>query len=160
MMIYIIKSLDWSMPCITKKQNIWDLFSNCRNLSESACMETLNGLRELASTNPELILLHLSDLVEKSSELLIDNDPNVRQASWDYWNLFVQRLQRNYFLHFCPFSVCILLCNDAHFWWHSERLFASSGPAARCLSKVNDPEIHQSLIKLHRADLEAALWRP
>ncbi|XP_053373639.1 testis-expressed protein 10 homolog [Mercenaria mercenaria] len=104
-----LKTGDASQPSTKKKQNITDLFSQCRHYSTSVRVEAVNGLKELITTNPELVHSHLSDILERVAELLTDKDSIVRQGAIRVFKFMLPLVSEK---HISPFFslLCAHLC--------------------------------------------------
>ena len=57
-----------------------ELFTQLKHYSASVRHEALNGMKELLTTNTDLIQKHLSDILEKCFELVSDKDTVVRRT--------------------------------------------------------------------------------
>lgn len=93
-----------------------DLFSQCRHYSTSVRLEAVNGLKELITTNPELVRSHLSDIVEKSAELLTDKDSVVRQGVVRVFKLFLPMVSEKQMSSFVPLLTAHLCCAMTHIY--------------------------------------------
>lgn len=68
-------------PTTHRKLNVKELLIRLRHHNPSARIEALTGLSELLSEHPEIVISSLSLLIEKISEMIIDNDDTVRKTA-------------------------------------------------------------------------------
>ena len=81
----------------------------CRHYNANIRHEAVTGLREIVAGFPEVLTTHLSDILEKSAELLNDKDGSVRQGSVRLYKAILPRIPEKQLVPFFK-MVCAHLC--------------------------------------------------
>lgn len=96
--------------------SLQELYTQCRHYSASVRLDAVNGLKELISSNPELVSPNLSDILERAAELLIDKDTPVRQAAVRFFKLFLPGVTDKQISPFFPLLCAHLCCAMTHIY--------------------------------------------
>ncbi|KAL4222115.1 Testis-expressed sequence 10 protein [Mactra antiquata] len=109
-----LKTGETSQPSTKKKQNIKELFTQCRHYSSSVRLEAVNGLKELLTSYSDLISVNLSDILDRCSELLIDRESSVRLAVIRLFKYLLPMVTEKEISPFFPLLCAHLSCAMTH----------------------------------------------
>ncbi|XP_041366023.1 testis-expressed protein 10 homolog [Gigantopelta aegis] len=110
-----------SEPSTHRKLNLKDLLSQCQHYNSSVRHEAVSGLKELVTLHPHLIPLHLSAILEKTSQLFTDKDLVVRQAVIRVLKVIFSSVSSNQIAPFFPLLSAHLCCAMTHIYEDIQR---------------------------------------
>ncbi|KAK3108792.1 hypothetical protein FSP39_015844 [Pinctada imbricata] len=107
---------DGGEPSTKRKLNINDLLSQCQHYNISTRHDAVIGLRELLSSNPQLLSSNLAAILERTSQLFTDKDAAVRMAIIRLLKTILPNISRIQLQPFFPVVSAYLCCAMTHIY--------------------------------------------